>query len=119
MYGDSEVIRAHVGRLREQAGDIRTEADRLVARAEAVAWPGRAAEALRGRIRDRAVALRATAERHDEAADALERHLLEVEGRKDAIAATQRRAGTLSHEGRLPDISLPAPGHRAWLEVEL
>jgi len=119
MYGDSEVIRAHVGRLREQAADIRSEADRLVARAEAVAWPGRAAEALRGRIRDRAVALRGTAERHEEAAAALERHLVEVDERKELIAAAQRRADTLLHDGRLRDVALPGPGRREWLEVEL
>ncbi|WGL52742.1 hypothetical protein P5P86_02700 [Nocardioides sp. BP30] len=119
MYGDTEVIRAHVGRLREQAADIRAEADRLVSRTESVLWPGRAAEALRGRIRDRAVALRATAERHDEAADLLDRHLSEVERRKEAIVAAERRADLLAQEGKLPAVTLPAPGRREWLEVEL
>lgn len=119
MYGDSEVIRAHVGRLREQAGDIRAEADRLVSRNESMLWPGRAAEALRARIRDRAVSLRATAERHDEAADLLERHLVEIERRKEAIAAAERRADSLAQEGRLPATTLPSPGRREWLEVEL
>lgn len=119
MYGDTEVMRAHVGRLREQAGDLRAAADRLVAHAEGVLWPGRAAEALRARIRDRAVALRGSAERQDQAADLLERHLLEVDGRKDAIAATQRRADALAADGTLPDIALPAPGHKGWLEVSL
>jgi hypothetical protein len=119
MYGDTEVMRAHVGRLREQAGDIRAEADRLVTRAEAALWPGRAAEALRARIRDRAVALRATAERHDEAADLLERHVTEVEHRKETIAATERRVDSLAQDGRLPAITLPAPGRKEWLEVEL
>ena len=119
MYGDTEVMRAHVARLREQAGDIRAEADRLVTRAETTLWPGRAAEALRARIRDRAVALRATAERHDEAADLLERHVTEVERRKEAIAATERRADSLAQDGRLPAMTLPAPGRKEWLEVEL
>ena len=77
MYGDTEVMRAHVGRLREQAGDLRA------------------------------------------AADLLERHLLEVDRRKDAIAATQRRADALAADGTLPDIALPAPGHKGWLEVSL
>jgi predicted nucleic acid-binding Zn-ribbon protein len=119
MYGDTEVMRAHVGRLREQAGDIRAEADRLVSRTESVIWPGRAAEALRSRIRDRAVALRGTAERHDEAADLLERHLVEVDRRKETIASVERRAETLAQEGRPPRVTLPPPGRREWLEVEL
>jgi hypothetical protein len=119
MYGDTEVMRAHVARLREQAGDIRAEADRMVSRTEAALWPGRAAEALRARIRDRAVSLRATAERQDQAADLLERHLTEVERRKEAIASTQQRADALVHEGRLVATTLPAPGRKEWLEVEL
>lgn len=119
MYGDTEVMRAHVARLREQAGDFRAEADRLVSRTESVLWPGRAAEALRGRIRDRAVALRRTAERHEEAADLLERHLTEVDRRKEAIASVQQRAEALAAEGRAPSVTLPAPGRKEWLEVEL
>jgi len=119
MYGDTEVMRAHVGRLREQAVDIRTEAERLAARAEAVGWPGRAAEALRGRIRERAVAVRATAQRHEDAADRLERHLTEVEARKEAIAGVEEKAATLIREGLLADVTLPSPGRREWLEVEL
>lgn len=119
MYGDTEVIRAHVGRLREQAGDLRAAADGLVARADRVQWPGRAAEALRARIRDRAVALRGSAERQDQAADVLEKHVLEVERRKDVITATQRKADALAAEGSLPDITLPEPGHKGWLEVSL
>jgi len=119
MYGDTEVMRAHVGRLREQAADIRTEAERLASRAEAVGWPGRAAEALRGRIRDRAAAVRATAQRHDDAADRLERHLTEVDARKEAIAEREDKAEALARQGLLVDITLPLPGRREWLEVEL
>jgi len=119
MYGDTEVMRAHVGRLREQAVDIRAEAERLASRAEAVGWPGRAADALRGRIRDRASAVRATAQRHDDAADQLERHLTEVEKRKETIAEVEGKAEALAQEGLLSDATLPLPGRREWLEVEL
>ncbi|MEX0427947.1 hypothetical protein AB3X52_09980 [Nocardioides sp. DS6] len=119
MYGDTDVMRHRVDRLREQAGDIRATADGLVARAESVAWSGRAAAAMRVRIKERAVALRAIAERHETAADALERHLLDVDRTKETIAAAQKRAEALLADGRLAGRTLPAAGHKAWLEVEL
>jgi hypothetical protein len=119
VYGDTEVMRAHVARLRDQAADIRHEADRMVSRTEAELWPGRAAEALRTRVRDRAVSLRATAERHDQAADLLERHLTEVERRKETIAHIQRRAETRVRDGGPAPVALPPPGRKEWLEVEL
>ena len=65
--------------LRDQASDIRAAADRLVAQAEAVAWTGRAANALRDRIRERASHLRDVAGSHDDAADSLDAHVAEVE----------------------------------------
>ena len=119
MYGDTDVIRHRVDRLREQAGDIRATADGLVARSESVAWSGRAADAMRRRIRERAVALRAIADRHETAADALEKHLHEVDRRKEAIAAAERRADALLADGALVGRTLPASGHKEWLEVEL
>lgn len=114
MYGDTDVMRARAGQLRDQALDLRTTADQLVARAERAAWSGRAAEAMRTRIRDRAVALRVTAERHDAAADALIKHLGEVDRLKDAITAAERRAVVRQVPGELP----PA-GHKHWLELEI
>ena len=100
MYGDTEVMRKRAGDLREQAVDLRALADRLVGRAEAAAWSGRAAEAMRQRIRERAVALRETADRHETAAETLERHAAEVDLRKDLIAATEARATALVEEAR-------------------
>jgi uncharacterized coiled-coil DUF342 family protein len=114
MYGDTDVMRARVDQLREQALDLRTTADQLVARAESASWSGRAAEAMRARIRDRAVALRATAERHDTAADALAKHLAEVDRLKDAIGAVERRATVRELPGELPP-----SGHKDWLELEI
>ena len=72
MYGDMEVMRKQAGRLREQGEDIRALADRLVAQAEDVVWAGRAADAMRERIRERAARLREAADRHDVAAASLE-----------------------------------------------
>lgn len=118
MYGDTEVMRHRVDRLREQAADIRTTADQLVARAESVEWTGRAADAMRARIKERAVGLRSVAARHDSAADALERHLLEVDRLKEAIASAERRASALVADGTLTDFTPPAPGHKDWLEVQ-
>ncbi|MFT4083806.1 MAG: hypothetical protein QM638_14585 [Nocardioides sp.] len=119
MYGEGEVIRRRVTQLREQATDLRGAADRLVARAEAVPWHGRAAEAMRARITERAVVLRAVAERHETAAEALARHEHEVASRKELIEETEKRAESLRAEGGLSDVTAPPPGHRDWLEVEL
>lgn len=134
MYGDSDVMRKRVDQLREQAVDIRALADQLVARAEATAWTGRAAEAMRLRVRDRAVALRETAARHETAADTLEKHAAEIEHRKDVIAAVERRVRLLCEEARarlreatfadpvdaqLHAFEPPPSGHRDWLGVEL
>jgi hypothetical protein len=142
-YGDTAVIRRRVDQLREQGADVRALADHLVGRAEQVGWHGRAAEAMRARVRDRAARLREAAGRHDGAADALERHLHEVTAATDAIAAVERRAATLVAEARaraerhererrdgvevrptdddrrLIAFDPPPPGHRDWLAVEL
>jgi hypothetical protein len=114
VYGDVEVMRHRAGELREQAVELRLLADRLIGSAEAVAWRGRAADALRERIRDRAAHLRDLAVGHESAATALDRHRDEVERLSDAIAAAERRAGAhppASGDGR----GLPPPGHRDWL----
>lgn len=143
MYGDTAVMRRHAAALRDQAADIRATADLLVGRAEQIGWAGRAAEAMRERVRERAAQLRGCASSHEGAADALERHLHEVDRSKDAIAEIERRAASLIADARTraarttsddPDgvdhrfsdeddallaFTPPPPGHRDWLAVEL
>ena len=144
MYGDSGAIRRLADQLRDQARDIRCQADVLVGRAEGVDWQGLAADAVRRRARERAAGLRRTAAAHDAAADALDRHATEVEQLQELIAAIERRArhlvsgarGRLADLGRrlaagVPDLvpdpidellarfEPPPSGDRAWLEVDL
>jgi hypothetical protein len=119
MYGDTDVMRKHVGRLREQGTEIRAMADQLVAQAEAVTWAGRAGDAMRERIRERATRLREAADRHDLAAATLDTHTQLVEELKDSIAETERRATALLEDGALPRFEPPAPGHKDWLAVTL
>jgi hypothetical protein len=144
MYGDTGVMRRRAAQLREQGTDLRAMADHLVSRTEAVAWSGRAADAMRERIRERAAHLRESAARHDVAAETLERHAHEVDALKDAIHATERRATALVEDARTrvarlqaaddPDgvrrepapadraltaFDPPPPGHKDWLGVSL
>jgi hypothetical protein len=129
MYGDATAIRRLAGGLREQAGEIRTEADRLVSRTDAAGWLGEAGDALRGRVRDRAVALRRSAGLHDDAADALERHAREVERLHRLIEEIERRVHRLVEAARdkvddwttgwLERFEPPPRGSRRWLEVEV
>jgi hypothetical protein len=119
MYGDTEVMRKHVVRLHEQGRDIRAMADHLVVQAEAVSWPGRAGDAMRERIRERAARLREVAERHEAAADALDSHGALVDELKDSIAETERRATALLEDGALPRFEPPTSGHKDWLAVTL
>ena len=144
MYGDSGVMRKRAAQIREQATDIRAMADQLVAQTENVAWTGRAADAMRERIRDRAANLRDVAGAHDTAADSLERHLLEVDVLKDQIADTERKTDKLVTDARsrvarienaddpegvdhAPDpedetltaFAPPPSGHKDWLTVNL
>lgn len=116
MYGDTELIRRRVSQLREQGVDIRSLADHLVAQTEGLTWRGRAADAMRERVRDRAGHLRSAASRHETAAETLEKHAHEVDRLKDAIAAAQRRATDQAHDGITPaDLSSPPEGHHDWL----
>lgn len=142
MYGDTVVMRRRAGQLREQGADIQAAADRLVARSEAVAWHGRAADAMRERVRERAAHLRAAAHAHDSAAESLERHLAEVDRLKDAVAEAERRIGgriaeaqhratatpyaeaadgraPTEHDRAVAETSVPPPGHADWLTLEL
>jgi hypothetical protein len=137
MYGDTSTIRALARGMRECAADIRAEADELAGRVDAVPWTGLAADAMRRLTRDQAARLRACADAHDAAADALDRHAREVDHLKELIAAIEHRAarivestasgvaGFLGHV--LPDavdhwvahFDPPAHGSLAWLEVHL
>ena len=136
MYGDTAASRKRVAQLREQSGDIRAAADRLVAQAESVPWHGRAAEAMRTRIKDRANQLRVTAGHHETAAESLARHLTEVDTRKEAIETIQHRAESITtdaaariaaldaaepaqEDAALAAFTPPPAGHKDWLTVEL
>jgi methyl-accepting chemotaxis protein len=119
MYGDTEAMRKHVARLREQGRDIRAMADHLLGQSEAVSWPGRAGHALRERVREQAARLRETAQRHESAAEALDAHGQLVDELKDTIAEAERRATALLEDGALPQFEPPAPGHKDWLALSL
>src|SRR4051812_23947347 len=121
MYGDTTAIRRRAAGLREQADDLRAASVRLAALADAVAWQGLAADAMRRHAHDRAARLRRTAGLHDDAADALDRHAREVERLQDLIAAVEHRvARLLAAAGTLLDRFVPPPsGSMDWLSVEL
>jgi chromosome segregation ATPase len=116
MYGDTGVMRKRVSDLREQGDDIRATADHLVSRTESIEWSGRAGDALRDRVRERATHLRHVATAHDAAADSLERHLLQVDDAKEAIEDAERRARQIASDA---EPAMPPPsGHKDWLAVE-
>jgi len=144
MYGDTRVLRDLARAMRDQASDIRQEADHLAARAERVPWSGLAADAMRRRSHDRAAALRRTALLHEDAAEALDRHAAEVDRLEELIAAVERRVRALVAGARdrlaalghglldgvrhvLPDpvdemldrFVPPPRGSKEWLEVDL
>jgi uncharacterized protein YukE len=144
MYGDSTAMRKRAAQLREQGTDVRSLADRLVAQVEALPWTGRAAADLRERIKARASHLRDCAELHEDAAESLEKHLAEIDKLKDAIAGTERKAGSLVADARsrigeltrhddpagvrrepsdtdllLDQFDPPPSGHKHWLTVSL
>jgi len=95
MYGDPTAIRRLAAGLREQAGEIRGEADRLVARTDAAGWLGRGGDALRDRARERALDLRRAATLHDDAAAAVDRHAHEVDRLQRLIEEIEGRARRL------------------------
>ena len=141
MYGDTAAARKRVAQLREQSGDIRALASRLVSQAEAVPWHGKAADSMRERIKERAHHLRTAAAHHETAADSLARHLQEVDTLKEAIDTRAHKATTLVEDARTraseaaapdgtpaepvpADASLlafdpPPAGHKDWLTVTL
>jgi hypothetical protein len=137
MYGDTDVVRALARQVRERGGDIRGEADDLVGRVEAVRWTGLAADAMRRLAHEHAGGLRACAEAHEAAADALDRHAREVDHLKELIAAVERRvqhllegaahglAGVVGHvvpdavDHWLHHFDPPPRGSREWLDVHV
>jgi hypothetical protein len=146
MYGDTSVMRKRAGDLREQGVDIAVTADHLVARSDAISWTGRAADAMRARVRERATHLREAAALHETAADSLTRHVGEVDRLKESIAGVQQRAESLVADARtrvarldadaadpagevrvspsgadetLAAFIAPVPGHKDWLTVNL
>ncbi len=100
MYGDTAAGRRRVAELREQGGDIRALASRLVSQAEAVPWHGKAADSMRERIKERADHLRTAAAHHETAADSLARHLSEVDSLKEAIDIRAHKTTTLVEDAR-------------------
>ena len=143
MYGDTAAGRKRVAQLREQSGDIRALAARLVSQAEAAPWHGKAADAMRERIKERATHLRTAAAHHETAADSLARHLVEVDGLKEAIDTRSHKATSLVEDARTraaetgsgtvgqqrgePDgadtallaFDPPPAGHKDWLTIDL
>jgi hypothetical protein len=145
MYGDTAVVRALARSMRERASDLRADAGAIAAGAEAVPWTGLAADAMRRAAHDHAGMVRACADAHEAAAEALERHAVEVDLLKDLIGAIERRAGQLLEsvaggvagsvaglvDHVLPDgvpacvadwahrFEPPPSGSRLWLDVQL
>ncbi len=137
MYGDTAAGRRRVAQLREQGGDIRALASRLVSQAEAVPWRGKAADSMRERIKERAHHLRTAAAHHETAADSLAKHLVEVDRLKETIDTRAHKATSLvedartreseSAPGAAPDAATtallgfdpPPAGHKDWLTLDL
>jgi hypothetical protein len=137
MYGDTAGIRAQAHRMRERAGDIRAEAEALLAAADAVPWTGVAADAMRRLASDHAHGLRSCADAHDHAADVLDRHAREVDRLKDLIASIEHRvldsvaaagsgvAGFVGHvvpsafDRWAHEFDPPPHGSLEWLDVHM
>lgn len=142
MYGDSRVVRRLATQMTDQGTEIRSDADQLARAAQVVVWDGRAAQAMRERMAARAVALRRTADEHDDAAQALRHHADEVDRLKDLIREIARRVHGLIEgaRSRLADLAghavdlithltpdpvdemlsrfqPPPAGHQDWLHV--
>jgi hypothetical protein len=142
MYGDTGVIRRLAQQMSEQGTEIRRDADQLVNAAQLVVWEGRAARAMRERMAERAVALRRTADEHDDAARALRHHADEVDRLKDLIRQIAHRVMGMieAARSRLADLAdkaidliktvtpdpidemlsgfqPPPEGHKDWLDV--
>lgn len=116
MYGDTELIRRRVAALRDQGADVRALADELVARVDGLGWAGRAGEAMRERVTERAHHLRVVADRHVSAADALADHAAAVDAVHDEIAAVEARVRGLVEEAQGRVAAVRARNERAGAE---
>lgn len=137
MYGDSAEIRELAARLRRRAEEVRETADRLAGRVARVEWRGRAAEAMRVRVRAGVGDLRAVAGDYERAAAALERHADEVDRLNALIARIEQRVRSLVSEARgrlggladgllgdpldrlLDHLPTPPSGHKDWLTLSI
>jgi len=90
MYGDPAEIRRLATRMRERAGDLRRQGDRLVSAAEHAHWVSVSGSAMQQRARDRAADLAATAGAYEDAADKLDAHAKEVEQLIALIATIEK-----------------------------
>ncbi|PVG82049.1 hypothetical protein DDE18_15295 [Nocardioides gansuensis] len=142
MYGDTGVIRHLAQQMADQATEIRLDAEELVRAADTVTWEGTAAQAMRERMAGRAVALRGTADQHDDAAQALRDHADRVDQLKELIADIAEKVSSLVEGARsrlaaladkaidlatwvtpdpidrlLASFSPPPIGHKDWLDV--
>jgi hypothetical protein len=137
MYGDTAVVRARAREMRTRAGEMRVEADSLAAHADGVCWTGLAADAMRRLAHVHTAQLRACADAHEHAADALDRHAREVDHVRDVIATIEHRAVGLLHsatsglagfveqvvpdaiDGWVHDFDPPPHGSLEWLDVRV
>jgi len=85
MLGDPGAIRALARPLRHRAEELRELGDQLVGQARSASWEGMAADAMRRAVGGSAHGLRRTADLHDDAAAALERHADRVAAALEAI----------------------------------
>jgi len=123
--------------MREQAREMRDEAEALVGTAQCVGWTGLAADAMRRLAHEHAARLRACADAHEDAADALDRHAREVDHVKELIATIEHRvlslldsagSGLAGFVGQvlpdgidrwLRDFDPPPHGSPEWLDVHV
>ena len=99
MLTDTTGIRHLAARMHDRAQEIRAEAAHVRRRADEVPWQGRSAEAMRGQVAVRLRTLAATADLHDDAAEALLRHARAVDAVTavvgGAVAAAVHEIGSL------------------------
>ncbi|GAA4702604.1 hypothetical protein [Nocardioides conyzicola] len=95
MLTDTTGIRQLARQLRERAEEIRAEAAFVRRRTDDVPWQGRAADAMRTQVAAQLTVLAATADLHDDAAAALDRHAGAVESVGGAVAGVLHDLGSL------------------------
>ena len=100
MYGDTGVMRKRAAQLREQGATSARRPTSSSPRSTPSRWTGRAADAMRERIRDRAAHLREVAAAHDSAADSLERPPQQVECSRTRSPRTERKTDKLATDAR-------------------